>query len=585
MPSNSHSDGRPVNGGFDFDPKHNLFASHFQQLRSKHKIPILIRLPPKKPPSKSAVLTDKWMKETRHLALYYLTLFRPWTHLHPNGKETHSGILNWHQLSIFMRDLEFGNEENVPTDVQKVIKRWIEQQSQGMRVTAEERTTVRMRRNINATPWGRYDGSQPLRVRTNNTLANNKEAAESAKREPELKLICFDNFYPQMILSRSNPIELMYLQYTLDALENVTPAINLPNSTPLTVEKASKLLNLYQESVNQIDDIIQRLQDEDIDLEDGNNEEEHTIAAPADSTQTDHFPSRKDSNQQQTLVLDILLKTLHHPAPKVRNGEVDLLTSQQTLLLAHGAPGTGKTFMAKTVVKELEALGLDTYCIVSTVNASGNLPRGRTIHNGLGIPCEQKNEQYCPKLLDDHLCKIQKRIRQNTVALLIIDEVSCVTGAMLAHINQRLQQIMGCYEIPFGGLSVLLMGDMFQLPPVKGQPIHQEIVQYALQHKEIPGKTKMKIPDANDPSFSGHMLFQLFKSVELTKQMRAADDMEHSEFLNQMRYPQVNKPRIPADIPNRFKVYKSRLGVISSIQYGPILVTKNTERQNINKFK
>ena len=55
-----------------------------------------------------------------------------------------------------MRDLEFGNEERLPTDVQKVIKLWIEQQSQGMRVTAEERTTVRMRRNINATPWGRY---------------------------------------------------------------------------------------------------------------------------------------------------------------------------------------------------------------------------------------------------------------------------------------------------------------------------------------------------------------------------------------------------------------------------------------------
>lgn len=583
--------GRPDNGCFDFDHDHQLFSTHFQQLRSKQKIPILIRLAPKNPPSKPDELTDKWMKEARHCAQYYLTLFRPWTCTHPNGKGTHPGILNWHEFCVFMRELEFGTPELPPTTVQSVVKRWIEQQSQGMRVTAEERTTVRMRRNIDATPWGRYDGSEPLRVRTNNNQANDdREAAESAEERARIEidllrqLLSADDAF-----TRSNAQESMYLQYTLDALENVTPATTAAHPTPLTVENASQLMNLYQQNVNAIEDIIQRLADEDVDLEGNDDEEEEEnldLPVPPNPIQFEDLPNQQDLNEEQMIVLNVLLKSIRNRAASANIDPVDQLAPEQALLFAHGGPGTGKTFLARCVVKELHALGLDTYCIASTGNASGNLPNGRTIHNGLAIPCEQTNDKYCPKLLDDKLCKLQKRIKQKTVALLIIDEVSCVTAAMLAHIDQRLQQIMSCYDKPFGGLSVLAMGDMFQLPPVKGQPIYKEIVEYALQHKETATKKKKPIPDANDPSFNGTLLFQRFKLVELTQQMRAADDVQHTEFLNQIRYPQNNMPRIPADLPTRFKVL-SKEDLINDPLYNiaPILVTKNVERHNINKFK
>ena len=79
VPTEEDTGGRPDNGCFDFDPDHILYATHYQQLRSKQKIPLLIRLPPKNPSSKPEVLTDKWKKTARHFAQYYLTLFRPWT--------------------------------------------------------------------------------------------------------------------------------------------------------------------------------------------------------------------------------------------------------------------------------------------------------------------------------------------------------------------------------------------------------------------------------------------------------------------------------------------------------------------------
>jgi hypothetical protein len=48
-----------------------------------------------------------------------------------------------------------------------------------------------------------------------------------------------------------------------------------------------------------------------------------------------------------------------------------------------------------------------------------------------------------------------------------IDEVSQVTPEALSNIEARIRQVMGIQE-PFGGKSIILVGDFFQLPPVMG---------------------------------------------------------------------------------------------------------------------
>ena len=54
--------------------------------------------------------------------------------------------------------------------------------------------------------------------------------------------------------------------------------------------------------------------------------------------------------------------------------------------------------------------------------------------------------------------------------LIIIDEVSMVGCNMLLQIHKRLQQIKGVLpDITFGGVSILAVGDLYQLPLV-GQP-------------------------------------------------------------------------------------------------------------------
>jgi hypothetical protein len=48
-----------------------------------------------------------------------------------------------------------------------------------------------------------------------------------------------------------------------------------------------------------------------------------------------------------------------------------------------------------------------------------------------------------------------------------------VHQVMLAVIDKRLRQATGKYDLYFGGISVILVGDPGQLPPVGGSPLYQ----------------------------------------------------------------------------------------------------------------
>jgi len=53
------------------------------------------------------------------------------------------------------------------------------------------------------------------------------------------------------------------------------------------------------------------------------------------------------------------------------------------------------------------------------------------------------------------------------LALLIIDEASMISSLTLLYIHLRLTEIM-CSKALFGGVNVVLFGDLLQLTPVKG---------------------------------------------------------------------------------------------------------------------
>ena len=135
-----------------------------------------------------------------------------------------------------------------------------------------------------------------------------------------------------------------------------------------------------------------------------------------------------------------------------------------------GGAGVGKTHVTTLLYQSLyrylnkkPGIDPDKPCILlmAPTGKAAYLIRGNTLHSALKIPVNQKL-QY--KSLDtDSLNTL--RTQMIGVKYIFIDEVSMVGSGMLIFVHKRLQEIMGSAR-DFGGISVIFVGDLFQLKPV-----------------------------------------------------------------------------------------------------------------------
>ena len=108
--------------------------------------------------------------------------------------------------------------------------------------------------------------------------------------------------------------------------------------------------------------------------------------------------------------------------------------------------------------------------------------------------------------------------------VIFIDEISLVGNGMFNFLNLRLQQIMGNKE-PFGGISFITVGDLFQLKPVFDK--------WIFENSRI-----------GYDALAGNIWAEYFTIFELTEIMRQKDDKEFSELLNHLREGKNSKDDI-----------------------------------------
>jgi len=53
------------------------------------------------------------------------------------------------------------------------------------------------------------------------------------------------------------------------------------------------------------------------------------------------------------------------------------------------------------------------------------------------------------------------------LAAIVVDEISTVSATPLGSLSQRFQEATGNFDLPFGGIPAILVGDFSQLPPVQ----------------------------------------------------------------------------------------------------------------------
>ncbi|XP_024120095.2 uncharacterized protein LOC112141236 [Oryzias melastigma] len=192
-----------------------------------------------------------------------------------------------------------------------------------------------------------------------------------------------------------------------------------------------------------------------------------------------------------------------------------------------GGAGTGKSHLIRAIQYEATRL-LSPLCLQpDSISVLLTAPTGiaayslkaSTIHTTFGIGKDIRLP-YCP-LGEDKVNSM--RVKYHDLHILIIDEISMVDHRLLTYIHGRLRQIKQTGDFsPFGKVSIIAVGDFYQLPPVKGKPLYAET------------------SDVN-------LWSTFFKVVEL-KEIVRQKDQAFAQMLNRIRTRSKETKLLPGDV-------------------------------------
>ncbi len=119
-----------------------------------------------------------------------------------------------------------------------------------------------------------------------------------------------------------------------------------------------------------------------------------------------------------------------------------------------GGAGVGKS----TFTRHLAATTNSNFAVVAPTGIAALNASGTTIHRFFGFP---------PRPVDlDSIRKSRNRTLFEKLQLLVIDEVSMVRADLLDGIDRALRVNREAMDQAFGGVQVVLVGDLFQLAPI-----------------------------------------------------------------------------------------------------------------------
>ena len=189
------------------------------------------------------------------------------------------------------------------------------------------------------------------------------------------------------------------------------------------------------------------------------------------------------------------------------------------LLVVEGDGGSGKSELIRTLCqvmeKEFRRAGDDPdhpYLLRGsfTGEAATNI-QGQTLTSLFNLSFGNKLSPLADRIRDN-----KRELLQN-LRLIIIEEYSMVKSDMLYQIDLRLKEIKIRPQDSFGGVSVIMLGNILQLPPVKGHAIYEE-------------------PACADYKFSHHIqsLWKTFTPIKLRYNHRQEGEAAFAETLKRV---------------------------------------------------
>uniref|UniRef100_A0A1X7TV77 ATP-dependent DNA helicase n=1 Tax=Amphimedon queenslandica TaxID=400682 RepID=A0A1X7TV77_AMPQE len=145
-----------------------------------------------------------------------------------------------------------------------------------------------------------------------------------------------------------------------------------------------------------------------------------------------------------------------------------------------GVGGTGKSFLIeviKAIVKSLwSTLTTQTCAVCAPTGLAAYNVGGLTAHRLFQLPIEHEGlcSSYCS------IPKASHKVMKMDLKMVIIDEVSMVSSLNLTYIQMRMNDLFKSDEW-FGGKNFLFVGDILQLPPVRGEPVFDKVTASTLK--------------------------------------------------------------------------------------------------------
>ena len=142
----------------------------------------------------------------------------------------------------------------------------------------------------------------------------------------------------------------------------------------------------------------------------------------------------------------------------------DFLTNPAPITLIQGKAGSGKSYL----IRELVSLSGGSVILVPTNMAKSVYSNAQTMHSFFYGEFDDLEEGYQnPKTYssgrNSYHSFFVKKLRP--IRTMVIDEISMVRADTFEMMNVICQETLRNHK-PFGGIKVILVGDMFQLPPI-----------------------------------------------------------------------------------------------------------------------
>ena len=228
-------------------------------------------------------------------------------------------------------------------------------------------------------------------------------------------------------------------------------------------------------------------------------------------------------SDMQKCAYDIIKRHSQKPYPK-----------DPLLLIIIGGGATGKSYLINAVKNLLQ----QSCAVTATTGKAAFNIHGCTIHSLLKLPVAAKGNK---DLTGQSVIRLQNSLKE--IRYIIIDEYSMLGQKMFAWVDKRCRQATGLTDQLFGGMSIILVGDPAQLPPVADKPLYHSKPSTTLQEQ-------------------GHLAYFMFNTVvklTLNQRVKGSNPQQATfrNLLNRLRTGDCNKDdwnllltRQPSTAPN-----------------------------------